>query len=173
LRRQFFAYDDNYFGGVNIAVGDVNNDGRDEVVTVNNTGVSEVKVFDQYRRVKGMFIPYDNFGGVNITIGDVNNDNWQEIITVPANNQIADIKMFSLKGRLKGQFTAFNTSLRSGAEIVARDLSGDGWPEILALPHKGSAALLKIYDHLGLEKNSFYLRNADDKNGYQIEVLNY
>jgi subtilisin family serine protease len=173
LRRQFFAYDDDYFGGVNIAVGDVNNDDKDEIVTVNSIGVGEVKVFDQYRRIKGSFIPYETNHAVNISIGDVNNDGWQEIVTVPAESQIADIKMFSMKGRLKGQFTGFTSSLRSGLEIAVRDLSGDGWPEILAIPHKGSATLLKIYDHLGLEKDSFYLRDAVDKNGYQIEVLNY
>ena len=175
LRQQFFAYDDDYFGGVNIAVGDVNNSGYDEVVTINNTGIAKVKVFDKYRRLRASFLPYSSnmLSGVNLTIGDVNNDGWQEIITVPAKDQVADIKMFSQKGRLKGQFTGFNSSLRSGLEIIARDLSGDGLPEILALPHKNSAALLKIYDHLGLEKDSFYLRDVGDKNGYQLEVLAY
>lgn len=176
LQQQFFAYEDNYFGGVNIAAGDVNNDGRDEIITAPaNAKSSEIKVFDHYRRIKGRFLAYDAgmTDGVNVTVGDVNNDGWQEIITVPAKNQTTHVKMFSTKGRLKGEFAAYTSQLRSGAEIVARDLSGDGQPEILTIPHRGSAALLKVYDSRGLEKDSFYLRDVSDKNGYQLEVLAY
>ena len=176
LQRQFFAYEDDYFGGVNIATGDVNNDGLDEIITAPaNAKSPEIKVFDYYRRIKSRFFAYDSnmIDGVKLTVGDVNNDDWEEIITAPAKNQTAQIKMFSMKGRSKGEFLAYTSQLKTGIEIIARDLSGDGHPEILTLPHQGSAALLKVYDSRGLEKNSFYLRDVNDKNGYQIEVLAY
>lgn len=176
LQRQFFAYDENYFGGVNLAVGDVNNDELDEIVTATSGGFEpEVKIFDWEYKTKAKFLAYEAKmkSGVNLTIGDVNNDGWQEIITAPQKDQIAHIRTFSFKGRNKSNFLAFNSQLKTGVHIIARDLSGDGVPEILILPKKNSASLLKVYDAYGLEKSSFYLKNASDKNGYQLEVLNY
>ncbi|MCB9802583.1 S8 family serine peptidase [Candidatus Nomurabacteria bacterium] len=176
LRRQFFAYDDTYFGGVNIAVGDVNNDDQDEIITAPAARWQpELRVFDWEHRVISKFLAYDAEmkSGVNVTVGDVNDDGWAEIITVPQKDQIAHVREFSLKGREKNQFVAFNSQLKTGASIIAADLSGDTLPEILVLPNKGSAALLKSYDATGLEKQSFYLRDAADKNGYQIRILKY
>ncbi len=176
LQKQFFAYDANFFGGVNIAVGDVNNDDLEEIVTAPSSGFEpELRIFDWELRVKSKFLAYENKmkSGVNLTIGDVNNDGWQEIVTAPQKDQIAHVRTFSFKGRDKSNFVAFTTQLKTGVNIIARDLSGDGVPEILTLPKKNSAALLKVYDAYGLEKNSFYLKNASDKNGYQIEVLNF
>lgn len=176
LRQQFFAYDDGYVGGVNIATGDVNNDGQDEIVTAPGTGFApEIKIFDWEHRLKGSFLAYDQNmkSGLALTVADVNNDQWPEIVTTPQKDYAANIKSFSFKGRVKNEFTAFNSQLKTGVSLVARDLSGDNLPEILVLPKKGSAALLKIYDADGLEKQSFYLRDVNDKNGYQVEVLKY
>ena len=66
----------------------------------------------------------------------------------------------------------FLENFKGGVELAARDLSGDGIPEILTLPHKGSAALLRVYNYDGAEKDSFYLKDSEDKNGYQLEVIN-
>lgn len=176
LQKQFFAYEENYFGGLSLAIGDVDNDEKAEIVTAAGKGFEpEIKVFDWDLRVESRFLAYEAKmkSGVNLTIGDVNEDSWQEIITAPQQEQIAHIRAFSFKGREKSSFVAFNTQLKTGVNIVARDLSGDGVPEILTLPKKNSAALLKVYDAYGLEKSSFYLKDAKDKNGYQLEVLNY
>ena len=110
--------------------------------------------------------------GIKLTVGDINDDNWQEIITVPDNDS-PEIKLFNFKGRLKGQFLAYSEHLKTGIDIIARDFSGDKKPELLTLPNKGSTALLKIYDSLGLEKDSFYLSEIDDKGGYHFDVLVY
>jgi hypothetical protein len=72
---------------------------------------------------------------------------------------------------LKSEFLAFNSFLTTGIQVLAKDISGDALPEILALPTKGAAALLRIYDHNGLEKNSINLRDVKDKNGYNIDLI--
>ena len=110
--------------------------------------------------------------GIKLTVGDINNDNWKEIITVP-DNSVPTIKLFNFKGRNKGEFLVYSKHLKTGIDIIAKDFSGDKKPELLILPNKGSSALLKIYDSLGLEKDSFYLREVSDKNGYNFDVLVY
>lgn len=171
---QFFAYEENYHGGVNLAVGDVSNNGKAEIITA-PAGKYEpkVKVFDYKRRVKGDFMAYDvsMTNGVKITVGDVNSDHWNEIITAPGTGQSPQISLFSLKGTKKGEFQAYTQYLYSGIDVLARDISGDRLPEILTLPGKGSSALMKVYDYDGKEKDTFYLKDFRDKTGYNFEIF--
>lgn len=176
LRQQFFAYEDKFTGGVNLAIGDLDQDGQNEIVTAPAAKYKpEIKTWNFSAQKLSSFLAYDAkmLDGVKLSVGDVNADAWPEIATAPAVNQKMDIKFFSSKGRDKGQFLAYNSQFKAGAELVVADLSGDTWPEILTLAHKGSVAVLKVYDHLGLEKDSFYLSNKDDKNGYQFAILTY
>ncbi|MDP2812679.1 MAG: S8 family serine peptidase [bacterium] len=170
---EFFAYESNFSGGVNIASGDVNNDSKDEIVVAPASNREpEIKVFDT-EHLKSSFMAYDKSvnSGLNITVGDVNNDTWPEIVAVPAKNSAPNIKMFSYRGRLKGEFLAYSEHLLSGIKILAKDISGDSLPEIITLPNRGAASLMRIYDSLGLEKDNFYVRNVNDKNGYYFEIL--
>ena len=172
LQSSFLAYDSNFHGGVNIAIGDVNSDGKDEIITAPaSSAPPEIRVF-KGSGLKYKFLAYDSSisKGVKITVGDINDDKWLEIITVP-NDETPTIKLFNFKGRLKGQFLAYSKHLKTGIDILAQDFSGDKKPELLTLPDQGSTALLKIYDSGGLEKDSFYLREIDDKNGYNFSVL--
>ena len=174
LVSEFFAYDASFDGGVNVAVGDISNNGMAEIVLAPiSKHVSEIKVFNYKNSQKASWLAYDTDmrSGVNISIADVNNDNWPEIVTVPAKDYAPQVKMFNIRGRLKSEFLAFNSYLTRGVKVLAADISGDSLPEVLLLPTKGSAALLKVYDHNGLEKDSFNLRDSGDKNGYNIELI--
>jgi len=174
LVSEFFAYDASFDGGVNVALGDVNKDGSDEIVLAPmGRHVSEVKVFNYQNLQKASWLAYDTSmtGGLNLAIADVNNDSWPEIVTAPGRGYSPNIKMFSMHGRLKSEFSAFSSALTTGVELVTKDISGDTLPEILVLPAKGSAALLRIYDSQGLEKDNFYLRDAGDRNGYNMELI--
>ena len=174
LLSEFFAYEASFDGGVNLAIGDVSNNGVEEIITAPiSKRVPEIRVFNSNGSIKSVFLAYGtNYtSGVNITAGDVNNDGWVEIVTVPAKDYQPDIKLFSMKGRVKGEFSSFSKYLKTGVDVLSADISGDRLDEILVLPNKGSAALLKVYDSYGLEKNSFYLRNSLDKSGYNIGIL--
>ena len=174
LQSEFFAYEANFYGGVNVATGDVNNDKKDEIVLAPASKYEpRIRVYNHEGRGKGSFLAYDAAmtNGISLSVADINNDGWPEIVTTPGKGYSPDVKMFSAKGRLKHEFQAYSQYLSSGAKVVARDISGDNLPEILTLPNKGSAALFKSYDENGLEKDSVYLRDNKDKNGYNFAIL--
>ncbi|CAN5465013.1 hypothetical protein BH11PLA2_BH11PLA2_29310 [soil metagenome] len=96
LLNSFFAYDAKFSGGVTIAVGDVNGDGRADIITGAGAGGGpHVKVFNGLGHDGQMypgpvitdvlfsfFALFPSFtGGVNVAAGDVDGDGHADIVT--------------------------------------------------------------------------------------------
>ncbi|MFH0856605.1 MAG: S8 family peptidase [bacterium] len=119
VKSQFFAYNRNFFGGVNIACGDLNKDGKDEIITSPlSDGGPHIKVFDADGNLKSEFFAYERnfFGGVNIASGDIDNNGINEIITGQADNN-SEIKIFDIAGNKKIGFDGFGKNFRGGVNV--------------------------------------------------------
>ena len=82
----FFAYSPSFMGGVNVAAGDINGDGIDEVITgPGATGAPNVKVFDANANQLASFFAYSpSFtGGVTVGTIDPTNRGTFQIVTGP------------------------------------------------------------------------------------------
>ncbi|MHB8903690.1 MAG: putative glycoside hydrolase [Patescibacteria group bacterium] len=84
LKNSFLAYAKDFKGGVNVATGDVDNDGRSEIITAPGQGGGpQIRIFDYRGNLKKSFFAYDAsyHGGVRISISDINEDGTLEILT--------------------------------------------------------------------------------------------
>ncbi|MDZ7798613.1 MAG: hypothetical protein U5L76_03260 [Patescibacteria group bacterium] len=84
LISQFFAYAQAYRGGVNLASGDVDGNGTQEIITGTSFNKApHVRMLDINGGVVGQFFAFSssNRNGVYVSSGDVNNDGLDEIIT--------------------------------------------------------------------------------------------
>lgn len=130
----FFAYDKNNRGGVQVALGDLDNDGVMEIVTGPGKGLEPlVKIFTLGGILKHSFLAYDiNFkGGVSIAVGDVNNDGYQEIITGPGPGGGPHVRVFTPEGEVLNNFFAYDKNYRDGLKISVGDINMDEVPDIL------------------------------------------
>jgi lipoprotein-anchoring transpeptidase ErfK/SrfK len=88
----FQAFSSDFKGGVNVAGGDINNDGRDEILAAANFGGGpQVRAFSvNGESLDANFFAYDQSfrNGVNISASDINNDGTDEVITSPGNKRI-------------------------------------------------------------------------------------
>jgi lipoprotein-anchoring transpeptidase ErfK/SrfK len=92
ILSMFQAFPADFKGGINVAGGDINNDGKDEILAAANFGGGpQVRAFS----VSGdsldiNFFAYDQEfrNGVNINTSDIDNDGADEVITSPGNRRV-------------------------------------------------------------------------------------
>lgn len=122
ILQSFYAYDKNFHGGVDVATGDIDGDGIPEIVTAPGAGAPpQIRIFDLTGKLLNHFLAYDkNFrGGVRVTISNINHDSTPEIIVVPANSGTAQVRIFTVQGKVLGTFLAFSKSLKGSWDVTA------------------------------------------------------
>jgi hypothetical protein len=126
LVASFLAYDASSTSGLSVAAGDIDNDGKDEIITGQRIGASPVvKAFKI--PAAGLPLQVASFnaylpsftGGIDVASADVTGDNKAEIITGPISSASPDVRIYDASGTQLGQFYAFDTSYRSGIRVSA------------------------------------------------------
>lgn len=134
--KEFSAYSSSLRSGVAIAAGDLDRDGKDEIVTGTGAGAApHVRVFKGTTGkplTKGFFAYDTKFrGGVNVAVGDVDGDGKQEIVTGPGRGGGPQVRIFDMNGKAKGSgFFAFDKANRSGIRVGVSDTNSDRVAEI-------------------------------------------
>lgn len=162
LLGQFFVFNKDFHGGVNIAAGDVNGDGQDEIIVGQGKGGSPlVRIYKGNGRLVGQFFAYSQSfrGGVNLASGDTDGDGLAETITGTGQGGGPQVRIFSKDGAIKGQFFAFNKNSRNGIKVLAAYTNKGirGNRANIAIAEAGnSLPEVRIYDSKGMLKGSFY-----------------
>ncbi len=173
LISQFYAYDKQFHGGVNLAVGDVNGDGVDEIITGASTGGgSQVRVFDMNGNVKSQFFAYNKkfHGGVSVAVGDVNGDGVPEIITGAGPGGGPHIRVFNMYGRLENQFFAYSARFSGGVKLAAANIDGStrGREEIITAPWSEGGPHIRVFTNSGTVVGQFFAFNPDFRGGVNV-----
>jgi len=171
--KTFAPYTESFKSGINISVGDLENDGTVEIVTgTENGGGPQVRVFNHEGVLinPGFFAYAKDFrGGVNVTIGDLNGDNIKEIITGAGFNGGPHVRMFKKDGTLINPgFFAFDPLFRGGVNVASADVNGDGIDEVITAPGLGGTSTAKIFDRDGHLKSVFTVFNTTSRQGMEI-----
>lgn len=154
LKFDFNAFASNYFGGVNVAVGDVNGDGTpDFVASVASQGKPQVKVYDGLTGnplpgTLGDFLAFDAGyrGGVNVATGDVNGDGFADIIVGAGPGAPPLVKVFSgANGSVLANFMAFDKNFKGGVRVAAGDFRHRLAADIVVATGPGSVPQVKVF----------------------------
>jgi hypothetical protein len=168
ILADFFAFPLTYSGGVVLASGDVNGDGRDDIVVGTATGSSHVIVIEGRAAMAaggvvdtGLLASFFAFtpsytGGVNVAAGDVNGDGLADLV-VGAATGAAHLKVVEAEAAqastgviedagLLANFFVFPPSYTGGVTVAAGDVTGDGRADLVAGAASGAAAHVRVFD---------------------------
>lgn len=160
--QSFFAYSVTFRGGVRVASGDINGDGRADIITGSGPGgPPHVKVFDSATgaEIRSFFAYSVSFtGGVFVACGDVAGDNAGDVITGADSGSIPHVKVFD-GGSLAEvhSFLAYSQSFQGGVRVAAGDLDGDGHDEIVTASGSGAPPHVKVFGGVSLTETASFL----------------
>jgi hypothetical protein len=177
LITSFYAYAPQFGGGVNVAIGNLNNVGVNDIITGAGAGGGpHVKVFNvingqavQASGPLGSFYAYDPgfAGGVNVAVSDVNGQ--PELVTGAGPGGGPHVKVFAPDGTLKASFYAYPSAFSGGVYVASDDVNADGIADVITGPGAGGTPQVEVFSGKdGSLLDSFYAYNPLFSGGVRV-----
>lgn len=151
----FNAFDAAFKGGGKIASGDMNGDGKDDIVIGAGLGGGpQVRSFNESGEFTGFsFFPFhpDYRGGIDVDMADTDGDGVAELITSQFTNGQAWVKVYEFDAAktIRAEFVAYADTFEGGAHVAGCDINGDGKAEIITGSGMGSNGHIRGFDGSG------------------------
>jgi len=160
---RFQAFDAGFIGGVYVAVGDIDGDGRNDIITSVGRGPSEVRVYRNniianagapfagapYRT----FSPFgDQFiGGASVAAADFTGDGKADIVVGSGSGMRAAVRVYDVSANAANytplqEFLPFDAAFRGGVFVSAGRINGDGAPDVIASQGPSGDARVELFD---------------------------
>jgi hypothetical protein len=172
--RDFFAYPEQFVGGVFVAGGDLNGDGFADIVTgAGGGGGTNVRAFSgKDGTLLRSFFVYDPHyvGGVTVAVGDVTGDGLADIVTGTTAGGGPNVRVFDgQSGALVRSFFAYSEQFIGGVFVSAGDLNGDGFADIITGTGVGGGSNVRVFDgQTNALRNSFMVGDPNFTGGVRV-----
>lgn len=152
----FFALDEGFRGGLNVAAGDMNNDGDDEVIVIPQNGAANLRVYeydntaDTFSLVDWVEVYDEGFrAGSNLAVGDFDGNDTMDVAVSTADNS-GNVQVYKLNssGALKrlAWFEPYTSDFKGGVKLTTGDTDNDGKHEIITATEEGKSNL-RVYSY--------------------------
>ena len=164
-----------YTGGVNLAAGDFNGDGKADVVASADVGGGpRVRVFNaaqfqagadpaQGKLLADFFAIEDSKfrGGARVAVGDIDRNGRVDLIVAAGQGGGPRVAIFDGGSIAPGQtprklvadFYVFEPQLRNGATVAVGDVNGDGYDDLIAGAGPGGAPRVTVFSGFDVATN--------------------
>lgn len=139
-------------GGVDVAVGDTNGDGTDEIIVGFGKGSEPyVQVINLDGSVLSSFLAYPTKfrGGVNVSASDLDGDGRDEIITGAGPGGGPEVRVFQFSGALLRSFNAYEGTFRGGVDVDGFDAQELATGRIVTVSGPGRVTEARVFSSTG------------------------
>jgi hypothetical protein len=138
-------------GGTNVAIGDVNGDGRNDLVVSTAAGAGFVRAYD-IAHGGGIIANFNALPGfttgASLAVANVDGVGPDEIVVGVASNGPPIVAVYNAGGQLLDAFLAYNFPYSGGLNVAAGDAIGDGKAEILVAPAtSGAMGMVELFSY--------------------------
>ncbi|MFH1235866.1 MAG: VCBS repeat domain-containing M23 family metallopeptidase [Parcubacteria group bacterium] len=175
LLNQFFPYPPGFRGGVDVATGDINGDGVDEIITgAGPGGGPHVRVMKRDGTVIRQFFAYiETFrGGVRVAAADLNGDGKDEVVTGAGPGGGPHVRIFDNKGNRTGQFFAYAETFRGGIDVAAVNATEETPAAIITSAGPGGGPHVRVFNRQGKVVSQFFPYASEFRGGVRIDAAN-
>ncbi|MBV9253022.1 MAG: VCBS repeat-containing protein [Actinobacteria bacterium] len=147
LRASFFAYDDAFHGGVNVAAGVIG--GRGVIATGPGAGGGpDVRSFTWQGQLTGARFAYDPrfVGGVNVAVGTI--EGQPSVVTGPGPGGGPDVKVFEANGAVR-EFFAYDGGFAGGVTVAVTGGTSGTEAVIVTGPGPGGRPHVRVFSGSG------------------------
>jgi trimeric autotransporter adhesin len=174
MLTEFSAYADSYLGGVRVAAGDVNNDGKADIITGTASTTTNVRVFSgaNYAQLQSFLAFGPNLtGGVFVAVGRINGDAAEDLIVATGDGVPGEVRAFNgLNGAILHDFFAYGINYTGGVRVASADVSGDGTSDIVTGTGPG-ATHVKVFSGTNLNELGSYIAYPGGTTGVHVAAV--
>ena len=170
----FYAFDPSFAGGVFVASGDIDGDGRADIIAGTGAGGSpQVRVFSGVDLHEiASFLAYTPLltGGVRVASADVDGDGRADIITGAGPGGGPHVRVFSgVDLHEIYSFYAYTPTFAGGVYVAAGDVDGDGHADIITGAGAGGGPHVRVFSGVDLhELASFFAYDPTFAGGVHV-----
>ena len=143
----FFAFGPEFSGGVNVALGNYDGVGGDEIIVGAATLSPEVRVIGRDGAVLAAFLAFDVARvGITVAAGDVDGDGKADIVVGPGDGGGPVVRTFrGGTGELMNSTAAFDENLRGGISVATTaSRTTDGRAAVIVAPTEQARSVLVL-----------------------------
>ena len=166
------TFGNSFFGGVNVAAGDVNGDGAPDIVLAPDLGKAMIKVFHN-RLVVSPASPFvlsrsfdafpdlkSNLGGGRVAIGNFAGGptSARELVVATGAGIAGKIRLYNLAGTQPVRMWTRSdpAGFAGGLFVAAGDVNGNGIDDIVTSTGPGGNGRIRVYNHGGTQLTTFF-----------------
>ncbi|MBI1907961.1 S8 family serine peptidase [Candidatus Uhrbacteria bacterium] len=171
LIGQFFAYDEASRRGVDVAVGDVDGDGADDIVTAVGAGVSRDIVTWSARGAELQRFTASAFAAdvpLRVAVGNLDADAAGEFLVASGAGSAPMVALYDTDGTLMTAFAPYAATFAGGVFVAAGDLDGDGVDEVVTGTGDGGGPHVRVFAPDGSVKAQFFAFDATTRHGVRV-----
>lgn len=138
--------------GTNIAAGDIDGDGKVEIITSSDRGPGTYSIWrwenGLITKIADRTVTFSTgyLGGVRVATGDLNGDGNSEIIVGSGTGADASVRAFDSNGVQLSSFLVAPSFGRGGVYVATGDYNGDGRSDLFVSSGRRGNAQIQVFD---------------------------